>query len=59
MLSSIAATVRVSAFDSASRPAVIKRAIVLAEGVRRNPASSIFSARRLRHAYSETTRNDP
>ncbi len=56
---SIAATVTVSDLDSISRPVVMSRAIVLAEGVRCRPSTSTFSARRRRPAHSETTRKHP
>lgn len=57
--SSTAAIVTASDLESASRPVVISRAIVLAEGTRRKVPASAFSARRRRPAHSETTRKQP
>lgn len=56
---SIAAIVTVSAFVSRSRPIVMRRAIVLADGIRCRFCVSTFSARRLRVAHSLTTRSEP
>jgi hypothetical protein len=56
---SIAATVTVSAFVSKSRPIVMRRAIVLADGIRCRFSTSAFSARRLRVAHSLMTRSEP
>ena len=51
-LSSIAATVTVSALESWSRPLVINRAMVRAEGARLIALASILSVRRLRALHS-------
>lgn len=56
---SIAAIVTVSAFVSRSRPIVMRRATVLADGIRRSFRASAFSALRLRVAHSLTTRSEP
>ena len=55
---SIAATMTVSAFESPSRPIVISRAMVRADGVRLR-APSVFSACRAACAHSVTTRRQP
>src|SRR6266478_4749035 len=55
---SIAATVTLSALESASRLIVMSRAMVRDEGVRFS-APSAFSARRRRDAHSLTTRSQP
>jgi hypothetical protein len=49
----------VSAFESLSRPFVMKRAIVRAEGIRVRVPASTFSARLRRVAHSDTTRRLP
>ena len=56
---SIAAMVTVSDFVRLSRPVVMSRAMVRADGTRRKLSASAFSARRRRAVHSETTRRHP
>lgn len=56
---SIAAMVTVFEFDSVSRPLVIRRAIVLADGTRCMLRASGVSERRRRVAHSVTTPTEP
>src|SRR6185437_13989962 len=56
---SIAATVTFSAFVCRSRPIVMSRAIVLADGILWRFCMSALSARRLRVAHSPMTRSEP